>query len=126
MFSFYCIAQSKGEIKYIASTMEVVITKDKKVLARKQFGQDVIITFDKLLKSYSITYYNENFEPKQIKLIYLEDLNDGNGTIRMRLEDNSTMLVVDILDQLGELMLMHEEKEEGMTRLFVIHNAVRQ
>lgn len=118
-------SQNNDKINYKATSIELILTENNKVIAKKPYGRNVEIVYDKFFKSYYITFYNEKSEYGYFKLFYISELNDGNGSVKMRTEDNSIMYVVDHLKTEGVMMIMAEKEVDGATGYYMIHNIVQ-
>ena len=114
------------KVHYKAKSAEIVFMDGDKIVTEKPYGKNIDIIYDKFFKSFHITFYNETGTYSAFDLYYISTNDDPNGSIRMRTNENSIMHVVNLLDEKGALMLMADEKFDGLVAYIFFEGAIKQ
>lgn len=116
-------AQNKtNKIYYKASKIDLLYKKDGD-LEIHPWGVNVLITYDKYFKSFTISFTDERNKKNLFKFYYVSilDENDDNNVpfIKMRTENNEFVYVSNRLQINGSLQITQDD----MQSVFAIENA---
>jgi hypothetical protein len=116
--------QDNTKIKYRAPTIYFSMVNDKGLeVSRKIEGRDVLMFYDTLFRSYTITYNNSGNEIGVLILDYVMTLEDGS--IKVTDKKNNVYYVLDFLKTAGKLKILYPKRNGDNVVWIIIDNAVK-
>ena len=118
VINFIGYSQNENDIqKYQAKTISASLyDNNNKLISEKLFGKEVKIDYDKVFKSYTVTFYNEHYKLIKKKFIFISQ--DEDGYKKMESDTGENVIIIDTLEN-GGLIIQTATTKENTTLIFI-------
>ena len=123
------ITQSKSDkLYYESDIINFIATKEKtgEEVLRKPMGKNVLIIYDTIFKSYTISSLNEDGKTEFFSFKYKPEFKESEIQNVKKMEDSygNTWYIIDQLNSVGRLKILDARlRKDGLVAWFIIENA---